>query len=584
MHRVLNQWKTSGGVLILMLVATISSQGATKPTDVVARVDSFKITVADEQKKMAELPVNRSNKQQGEVRREAINEVINEHLIKLRAGSISLEDDTAFMRQADYLLDQEATREVFNRSVLAAITVSDSEVTERYRQKPENYRQKAWVHASHLLIAPVKDTLLITARQKETGWWAQTEDQARSIADSLYRVVQTGASFDSLAQEWSQDMASGMNGGDLGIFSPGRMVPEFDSVAFHLPIGSVSRPVKTQFGFHLVKVFSRQGQRTAPLSDSLIAVINQQISNDKIIKRSYDFLDSLRQAAGLDYNEKIFNSSDSVLRAEKTWTATSRFGDTIWSDRFGAQLAVARPAAPGGKMDRDYKIGLLKDLINPLLLRRTAQDLKVSESEAYLARKEQIFRNEGLDRVYNEASMVYNPTEEEIREYYQQHKIDFARSESLSVHVQQMVFKTRKEADQVLQELKAGGSFALLARKYFPGDSDVAQEAFDLGFISLPAMSKQFFTVAETLTVGTVSQPVRTEWGFHLIRVIARRPDLSFESARPKIVAAIRKAKQEEHSKKWEATLREGHTISINEQILRRIQYEPASVGTSSQP
>lgn len=584
MRCIFNQLKTPGGVLILMLVATVSSQGAPKPTDVVAKVDSFKITVADVQKKMAELAVHRPAGQKGEFRREAVNEIINEYLIKLRARTIPLENDTAFMRQAEYTLGQVAAREIFNRSVLAAITVTDSEATERYRQKPENYLEAAWVHASHLLIAPVKDTLLMTARQKETGWWAQTEDQARSIADSLYRVIQTGAAFDSLAREWSQDMASGMNGGDLGFFPPGRMVPEFDSVAFHLPVGSVSRPIKTQFGFHLVKVFSRQGQRTAPLSDSLKAAIKQQISNDKIVKRSYDFLDSLRQAAGLDYNEKVFNRSDSVLRAEKIWAAASRFGDTIWSDRFGAQLAVVRPAAPGGKLDRDYKISLLKELINPLLLRRTAQDLKIGESEAYLAQKEQIFRNEGLDRVYKEASIVYNPTEEEIREHYQRQKVDFVRRESLSVHVQQMVFKTRKEADRVLQELEAGGSFALLARKYFPGDSDVAQEAFDLGFISPPAMPKQFFAVAETLAVGAVSRPVKTGWGYHLIRVVARRPDLSFESVRPKIAAAVRKAKQEEHRQKWEAGLREGHAISINEQVLRRIPYEPAPAGTSSQP
>jgi hypothetical protein len=303
-----------------------------------------------------------------------------------------------------------------------------------------------------------------------------------------------------------------------------------------------------------------------------------------MMKRSYAFLDSLRESAGLVFNEDIFSRSDSTLRSEKIWAAVTRHGDTVWSDRFAAQLALVGPMLAQGKAERENKLQVLKDLLTPLLLRRAARDLKIDESEAYRAQKEQIFQNEALARVRKDAFIEYHPTEEETRAYYQQHKADFYQNESLSVHVQQMVFKTRKEAERVLQEMRGGGDFALLARKYFPGDSDVSKEAFDLGFISPPAMPEDFMAVAETLTIGAVSQPVRTWWGYHLIRVVARRPDLNFEVARARIMFAIRKAKQEEHKRKWEAALREGHTISIRERVLKSIKYNPVRGGISGQP
>jgi len=69
--------------------------------------------------------------------------------------------------------------------------------------------------------------------------------------------IEGGADFADLAKEHSQ-CPSGQRGGDLGEFGPGQMVPEFDKVVFHEAVGQVHGPVKTQFGYHLVEVTSRQ--------------------------------------------------------------------------------------------------------------------------------------------------------------------------------------------------------------------------------------------------------------------------------------------------------------------------------------
>ncbi len=75
-------------------------------------------------------------------------------------------------------------------------------------------------------------------------------------AEELKQEIEGGASFAELAQRHSK-CPSGRNGGGLGQFGPGQMVPEFDQVVFSADLGQVQGPVKTQFGYHLIEVLTR---------------------------------------------------------------------------------------------------------------------------------------------------------------------------------------------------------------------------------------------------------------------------------------------------------------------------------------
>ncbi len=72
----------------------------------------------------------------------------------------------------------------------------------------------------------------------------------------LKKEIEDGASFEETASKYSK-CPSGSSGGDLGEFRPGQMVPEFDKVVFNEEVGAVHGPVKTQFGYHLIKITSR---------------------------------------------------------------------------------------------------------------------------------------------------------------------------------------------------------------------------------------------------------------------------------------------------------------------------------------
>ncbi|MFN8943831.1 MAG: peptidylprolyl isomerase, partial [Pseudobdellovibrionaceae bacterium] len=91
--------------------------------------------------------------------------------------------------------------------------------------------------------------ILISANPEDAAAVQKAEEKIKSIAARLQKE-----DFAKLAREMSDDPGSKQKGGDLGFFSQGKMVPEFDSAVFKLKVGEVSAPVKTQFGFHLIKL------------------------------------------------------------------------------------------------------------------------------------------------------------------------------------------------------------------------------------------------------------------------------------------------------------------------------------------
>lgn len=80
---------------------------------------------------------------------------------------------------------------------------------------------------------------------------------SKAEADAIKAKIDKGASFEEMAKQYSK-CPSGGNGGDLGYFGRGQMIKEFEFAAFDLPIGQVSDPVRTEFGWHLIKVYDKK--------------------------------------------------------------------------------------------------------------------------------------------------------------------------------------------------------------------------------------------------------------------------------------------------------------------------------------
>ena len=132
-----------------------------------------------------------------------------------------------------------------NTNIASKITVSEEEIQNFYVQNPGKFHQEEQVRARHLLIGI----------DSKAG--IEEKKAARDKADKLHNELINGADFAKLAKD-SSTCPSSKQGGDLGYFSKGKMVPQFEQAAFALEPGGVSNVVETQFGYHIIKLIDRK--------------------------------------------------------------------------------------------------------------------------------------------------------------------------------------------------------------------------------------------------------------------------------------------------------------------------------------
>ncbi|HJR61860.1 MAG TPA: peptidylprolyl isomerase [Vicinamibacterales bacterium] len=134
-----------------------------------------------------------------------------------------------------------AISKMMEAELATAPAVTDAEIKDFYDKNPDQF---SGVRASHILIRP-------------EGFDEASKKKARSAIDDVLRQAKGGGDFAELARKHSSD-GSAQQGGDLGFFTKGSMVPEFSKAAFALQPGQISDVVETQFGFHIIKVAERK--------------------------------------------------------------------------------------------------------------------------------------------------------------------------------------------------------------------------------------------------------------------------------------------------------------------------------------
>jgi peptidyl-prolyl cis-trans isomerase D len=134
------------------------------------------------------------------------------------------------------------------------VQISDDELKAQYQQDIHQYEVPNRVHVQHILLMTVGKT---DAEVEET----------RKKAEDVLKQARSGANFTDLAKKYSEDPGSKDKGGDLGWIVQGQTVPEFQNVAFSLEKGKISDLVKTQYGFHIIKVLDKETAHTKPFEE-----------------------------------------------------------------------------------------------------------------------------------------------------------------------------------------------------------------------------------------------------------------------------------------------------------------------------
>lgn len=249
-----------------------------------ANVGGEVITVEDFEAELDALPeFTRKQLKSKEQKQKRLDRMVEEILLETEAEKRGLDQDEEIQRKVDRYRKRLITEKLYREIAKERAEVTEEEIQRYFDEHKDQYTQKERIRASQILIlvppnaGPEKDA------------------EAKGKAQEALSKAKGGEDFSQLARQYSEGPTS-KRGGDLGYFSRGRMIPEFEEIAFSLKeVGDISDVVKTKFGYHIIQLKDKQSEKLLSLDEVQERIVRQLESK----KRR-----EIRQTLGKDLREK----------------------------------------------------------------------------------------------------------------------------------------------------------------------------------------------------------------------------------------------------------------------------------------
>lgn len=283
--------KTIIGMGILLGALSLSAQTAAAPAasadPVIIKAGSTEIRQSEFEAAVGSLPDEYQAFASGPGKRQFAEDYLRLKLLAAEAAKAGLDKDAKVRSQLE-LLKANTLANAQIEKMQSSIQISDAEIREAY-EKAKDRLERA--RASHILVA-------FQGSPAAPAEGALSDDAAKAKAEQIRARIAGGADFAEIAKVESDDKSSGASGGALGEFGRGQMVPEFESVVFTAKDGELTPVVRTQFGYHVIKV----DKRTTVGMDEVRSELEQQVRQEKLEL----MIDSMQSSATPTFNEEYF--------------------------------------------------------------------------------------------------------------------------------------------------------------------------------------------------------------------------------------------------------------------------------------
>ena len=396
------------------------------------------------------------------------------------------------------LLDRELARQ--------QVTVPPSDVQRYYNDNIQQYSTPERVRASHILL--------------NTG--GKDEAAVRKQAEELLAKIKAGADFAALAKQYSEDPGSKEKGGDLDFFPRGQMVAEFEQSAFTLKPGEVSGLVKTQYGFHIIKVVEKQAGVTQPL-ETVRPQIQQTLAS---------------QTADRQITERATKLAERLKNPDDLNKGATELGLKVEESGF-FQRSEPVPGLGAAPQVADAAFEL--------------QDNSVSEALASPRGPVFITVSGKKD--------AYTPMLDEVKDRVRE---DLIRSKATEL--------SRQRASAIAAQLKSASDFAAAAKAQGFEAKESQLVARDSALPDV-GVSPEVDKVAFALAKGAVSDPIQTDSGTVIVRV-SDRDDVTadeFKIARERFRAELVNERRGRFFASYMTKAKERLKIEIKADVIRRL-------------
>ncbi len=247
----------------------------------VAKVGSSSITQADFEREMKSLPEYARQLFEGEAGKEKfLDEIVKKEILYQEALKKGIDKDPNFNRKVEEFKKLTLASALLEKEIMSKNKVTEQDVKDYYNKHKNDFTTTSQIRASHILV--------------------KTEAEANKVLARLKK----GEKFEEIAKKESLDTASAKNGGDIGFFSRGQLVPEFERAAAGLKVGELSGPVKTQYGYHIIKVTDK---KTGPVVEfeRVKDVIYQRLSGERQKEAFDNYINELRKNYKVEINKDV---------------------------------------------------------------------------------------------------------------------------------------------------------------------------------------------------------------------------------------------------------------------------------------
>jgi peptidyl-prolyl cis-trans isomerase C len=262
-------WLALAASLLILLAVALPAAAAGDP--VVAEIDNHKITLSEFKQELQKLPPNlRQMAADKKIQKEFLDQLATTRLLYDEGVDQGLLKDPKVKQQIEDITRKIVLSALLQKEIDSRIKPpTEQEIEAYYKTHADEFRQAKQVHARHILV---KD---------------------KAAADKLEAQLKKGAKFTDLAKE-NSTCPSAAQGGDLGFFTRDRMVKEFADVAFKMKPGEISDPVKTKFGYHIIKVEEVKEASAKPF-DQVKAAISNKLMQEKKGQIFKEYVDSIKK-------------------------------------------------------------------------------------------------------------------------------------------------------------------------------------------------------------------------------------------------------------------------------------------------
>ena len=479
---------------------------------------------------------------------------------------------------------EEMLKELYAREIRGKVNVSEEEIQQRFLQGMES------VHVRHLFFSTEKQAL-----------------EAKSLLNN-------GVSFHAIAAQTFKDSLLRQNGGDLGFLTFDQMDPNFAETAISLKDGELSAPIRTQWGFHIIKVENRRKMVFADKStlENRRTSLERNVRLEKEKKRGQEFVGAFMKQFDVQMINSTFNTLGAELQSvvigatENVPNYQPVLGGKeieLMSNGLESYFDLPLISFKGGEwtikdfMEKVRALPITKRprLENPINFRH---DIGLLVRDEFLYREAKDRGYDKLDHVQKEVKKwrdnftfseywkavrdTITVTDREVGSFFESHQGRYIWPER--VHVQEILVVTQDEAQNILAKIRTGENFGDLARKYSLRKWAAEKEG-DLGWVKIGDYGKTSNKAFE-LANGKIGGPFAVREGFVLIKKLGYLParPKTFIEAKDRAIEEARSNKQNLYYDQLKAELYRNADIDIKHQVIEKLAERYQNVNRMQMP